>query len=309
MRFAHLTDLHLPIPARPALAALMNKRALGYLSWVRNRQFRHRKEALDALVADCRRAAPDFTAISGDLVNISLAEEFSAAVQWLEGNFDDAVTALTPGNHDAYVRLPWEHGAGRFAAFMVGRRAGEDTDRAPRGVDDFPFVRSIGPVSLIFANSSPPTAPGLATGRLGPIQVERIGGALVTLGAEGRCRVLVLHHPVTEGATPRRKALDDAAALRAVLHDAGVELVLHGHTHQSVWAQVETKDGARPVAGGASASHPAAYGKYRPARYNLFTIEGDATTGWRIDVEVRELDPQTGAVGAAERRSLLPCRL
>jgi 3',5'-cyclic AMP phosphodiesterase CpdA len=308
MRLAHLTDLHLPIPVRPALLDLMNKRALGYLSWVRNRRHRHTREALDALVADCRRAAADFTAISGDLVNISLESEFSEAVQWLEGRFDDAVTAFAPGNHDAYVRLPWARGAGRFAAYMMGCHAGETLDRMPRDAADFPFVRSVGPVSLIFANSSPPTAPGLATGRLGPAQIERIGDALSRLGAEARCRVLVLHHPVTEGAASRRKALDDAAALRAAVHDAGVELILHGHTHHSVWSHVETKGGARPVVGGAAASHPVARGKYRPARYNLFTIDGDATGGWRIDVEVRELDPASGAVNTAERRNLLPFR-
>lgn len=306
MRLAHLTDLHLPIPARPPLWDLLNKRALGYLSWSRNRRFRHTAEALDAIVEDCRRAKPDFTAISGDLVNISLECEFSEAVQWIEEKFEGFAAAFTPGNHDAYVRLPWNEGAGRFGAFMAGRRFDDDCERAPRDETDFPFVRSAGAVSLVFANSSPPTAPGLASGRLGKAQIERIGVELARLAEAGRCRVLVIHHPVTEGATPRRKALDDAAHLRDVLSATGVELVLHGHTHRSVWASIETKDGPRPVVGGASASHPEAHGKYRPARYNLFSIEGDATIGWRISVEVRELDPASGEVKTAERRNLSP---
>lgn len=305
MRLAHLTDLHLPIPAAPTVGALLGKRALGYISWARNRRFRHRIEALGRIVSDCQRANPDFTAISGDLVNISLPSEFSAALQWLDRHFDPRTTAFCPGNHDAYVPLPWAKGAGAFAAFMDGSHAG-GPDRAPLAADDFPFVRTIGGVSLVFANSSPPTLPGLATGRLGPKQIDRIGDEMARLGAAGQCRILIIHHPITEGATPGRKALDDRKALRGALHENGVELVLHGHTHRSIWASIETKDGLRPIVGGASASHPAAQGKYRPARYNLFSIDGDAANGWRIAVEVRELDPASGEVKTAERRNLLP---
>ncbi|NWG92684.1 MAG: metallophosphoesterase, partial [Parvularculaceae bacterium] len=122
----------------------------------------------------------------------------------------------------------------------------------------------------------------------------------------GACRVLILHHPVTEGATPRRKALDDRRELRALLAETGVDLVLHGHTHRSVWAEIDTIDGPRPVVGGASASHPQARGRYRPARYNLFSIDRDAAGAWTIDVEVREFDPEAGDLKTAERRRLSP---
>jgi 3',5'-cyclic AMP phosphodiesterase CpdA len=303
MRLAHLTDLHLPISARPQARELLNKRVLGYLSWRRNRQFRHRKEALEAVVEDCRRARPDFTAISGDLVNLSLPTEFSVAAQWLEGKFDPATAAFCPGNHDAYVGMTWREGAGRLDRFMSGERAGKD--RPPSGADDFPFVRIAGEAALIFANSSPPTAPGLATGRLGTDQMVRIGDALDRLKEAGLARVLILHHPATEGVTPRRKALDDAGALRALIAARGVDLVLHGHTHFPVWAEIATPEGLRPVVGGGSASHPCANGKYRPARYNLFKIARAGVGKFTIDVDVRELDPALGAVISVERRRLL----
>lgn len=305
MHIAHLTDLHLPIPLPPEPGELLSKRALGYLSWIRNRRYRHRIEALERIVEDCKRSAPDLTAISGDLLNISLPAEFSAGLQWLEKHFAPAVTAFCPGNHDAYVRVRWSDGIGRFGQFMSGAHSDSASIREPRGADDFPFVRDAGQVSVVFANSSPPTLPGLATGRLGAAQIRRIGRELTRLGEAGRCRILALHHPVTEGATPGRKALDDRRALRSVLHEAGVELVVHGHTHYPVWAMIDTKDGPRPVVGGGSASHPDAHGKYRPARYNLFSIDGNASDGWRIEVEVRELDPASGEVKTAERRILL----
>lgn len=305
MRLAHLTDLHLPIPSAPRARDLLSKRVLGYLSWMRTRRFRHQTPALQAIVDDCRRQNPDFTAISGDLVNISLPVEFFNANQWLAENFEPSVAALCPGNHDAYVDLPWHAGAGAFGTFMVGGRHDDGAPRAPLSADDFPFVRVAGGAGLVFANSSPPTAPGLATGRLGAAQIGRIAAELSRLKAEGLCRVLVLHHPLTDGAAPRRKALDDAGALRALIARTGVELVLHGHTHYPVWSEVETPDGPRPVAGGGSASHPCAHGKYPPARYNLFEIAGAGDGSWTIDVDIRELDPASGAVRSVERRRLL----
>lgn len=305
MRLAHLTDLHLPIPTPPRLSELVGKRAFGYLSWTRNRQFRHRIEALEKLVADCRRLQPEFTVISGDLVNISTDAEFIAASQWLKDNFDAAATTFSPGNHDAYVRRDWAHGLGLFSDFMVGARAGAAAPRAPVNAADFPFVRQTGPVSLIVANSAPPKPIGLATGTLGAAQIDRIGAELDAARSAGRCRILVLHHPATAGATPARKALTDAPALRAMLAQKGVELVLHGHTHYPVWERVSTPDGDRPVVGGGSASHPSAAGKYNAARYNIFDIDGDFERGWRIGVEVRELDGAGGGVETVERRALL----
>lgn len=305
MQFAHLTDLHLPIPVRPAWSDLLNKRALGYFSWARVRRFRHRIDALDRIASDCRRVGPAFTAISGDLVNIALQSEFMSGVQWLAENFDPRDTAFTPGNHDAYVALPFDKGLKALASYMAGVRA-DGAMRAPADETDFPFVRSIDDLSFVFANSSPPTAPGLATGRLGRDQIDRLGAVLCGLRDKDHCRILILHHPITNGATPRRKALDDAGALRALLKETGVDLVLHGHTHRSILAHVETKDGPRPVVGGASASHPCAHGAYRPARYNLFSVERGAPGAWRIDLEIRELDPADGEVKTAERRRLLP---
>lgn len=304
MRLAHLTDLHFPIEGAPAADALMSKRALGYLSWRRKRRFRHQAGALGAILEDCRLNAPDLAVITGDVTNIALPSEFETAARELRVGVDAARTVFTPGNHDAYVAAPWASGLGRLAFLMRGERDGESGAREAQGPDDFPFVRRTGGVAVILANSSPPTAPGLATGRLGEAQLRRLKTELLAARARDEARVVALHHPVTAGAVSWRKALSDAGDLRALLAETGAELVLHGHLHRSLWDSVETPDGPRPVAGGASASHPSAHGEYRPARYTLFAFERDGAR-WRITADVRELDPETGRVETAERRQLL----
>jgi 3',5'-cyclic AMP phosphodiesterase CpdA len=304
MRLAHLTDLHFAIEAPPRARDLLSKRVLGYLSWRRSRRFWHSSEALAAILADCRAAEPDLSVITGDATNIALPTEFAAADRGLRAVFDTETAVFTPGNHDTYVEAPWEGGLGLLAFLMSGERLGEIGRREARGPADFPFVRRKDGVAVILANSAPPTAPGLATGRLGTGQLQRLKAELLAARERGEARVLALHHPVTVGAVSRRKALDDGPALRALIAETGVDLILHGHMHQSHWALIETPDGPRPVVGGASASHRAAHGSYRPARFNLFEIIR-AGAGWRINIEVRELDPASGRVETAERRTLL----
>lgn len=305
LRVAHLTDLHLPVPGRVRAAELWNKRALGLLSWRRKRWRRHKAWALEVLADDPRMHDCDMRVVTGDIVNIALPAEFEAAEAWLNARFDPAKTLYAPGNHDAYVPVDWEDGLGRLAAYMRGMRGSDPAQRPPTGPEDFPFVRVAGEVCFIVANSSPPTAPGLATGRLGKGQLDRLRRELETARARGLCRVLAIHHPVERGIVSRRKGLDDGPALRALLAETGVELVVHGHAHKPSWGWLNTPDGPRPVAGGGSASHPAQRGAYRPARYNIFTIGRSNEGDWRIHAEVRELDPETRSMRTAEERQLL----
>src|SRR5882757_9701820 len=101
---AHLSDPHLPPLPAPTFRELAGKRALGYLNWTRNRHKVHRREVLDTLVADLQAQRPDHIAITGDLVNISLAAEFGPARAWLQGVGPPDRVTVVPGNHDAYMR-------------------------------------------------------------------------------------------------------------------------------------------------------------------------------------------------------------
>ena len=81
---AHLSDPHLaPLP-EPRWVDLIGKRVTGYINWQRKRRFIHETAVLDAIIADMKAQAPDHIAVTGDIVNIALEEEFVRGREWLQ---------------------------------------------------------------------------------------------------------------------------------------------------------------------------------------------------------------------------------
>lgn len=219
LTIAHISDLHLPFDPHLTFAQRFSKRQLSVWSWQRRRELQ-RPEILAALVADLQRHANDHIVITGDLVNFSLPEEFRRAADWLRALAPAERISIVPGNHDALVDVPDDQGLRRWAAWTGN-------------TGDWPYVERRGDVALIGLKSALPTAPLLARGELGAGQLQRLEALLLEEGAAGRTRVVLLHHPVTDGAVSRRKALADRESLRRVLARAGAELVLHGHARDA----------------------------------------------------------------------------
>ncbi|HSG89350.1 MAG TPA: metallophosphoesterase [Pseudomonadales bacterium] len=252
--FAHLTDPHLTSLA-DVRAPLGDKRLLGWLSWRRKRRFRHLPERLAAIVRDIEAAGVHERVVTGDLTQIGLPQEVDAARAWLEALGGTANVTVVPGNHDLYVADPDDHMLARWAPWM----SGDD------GVAAFPFLRRRGPVAFIGLDSAAPSAPLLATGRLGDGQLQRLADLLQETGAAGYVRVLLVHHAPLPGLDPWRKRLTDAPALREVLLRHGAELVLHGHGHHFRVEALQTPRGAIPVIQGPSASSAARDGAHAAA--------------------------------------------
>jgi len=275
---AHLSDPHLPPLPAANFRDLAGKRALGYLNWTRNRHKYHRREVLDALVADMQAQRPDHIAVTGDLVNLALEAEFAPAQAWLESVGTPQHVTVIPGNHDAYVRATQHRFAGAFGDYLRGDAA---TEGKP-----FPFLRRRGPLALIGVSSAVPTPPLMATGRLGRTQLDALDRQLSQLSTENAFRVLLVHHPLHSNS--RMKRLTDSKALRAVLKARGVDLVLHGHDHIHSTMWVEGADKQVPAIGVPSAS-ALAHRHYPAAAYNLFRIERDGNR-WRCMQTVRDID-------------------
>jgi len=283
---AHLSDPHVsPLPP-PGWRALLSKRCLAYMSWHMHRRAIHGGPVLPALVEDLRRQAVDHVAVTGDLTNISLPSEFANARAWLDGLGDPRAVSVVPGNHDAYVTVPWELSLGRWSPFMSGDPGrGGQAERAHRSAADFPFVRRRGEIALVGVSTACPTPPGSAAGRIDEAQLARLAGRLSELGREGVFRIVLMHHPPLPAGAKRRTRLKDSESFREVVARHGAELVLFGHTHRSALAKLGTPQGHAPAIGVPSASARPHAGKDH-ARYHLYRIERDDAS-WRLQIEVR----------------------
>jgi len=280
-RLAHLTDLHTTVP-EIAPAEWTPKRALGLLSWHLKRRDEHRPEILAAAVEDLRAEAVDHVAITGDLTNLGTAAEVGAALGWLERLGPPAEISLVPGNHDAYaIGSEGPGGWRRWAPYIASDGSAAEGPR-------FPTVRRRGPLALVGVCSVHPTPIFLAAGSVGEAQAAALEKTLATLGAEGWCRVVLIHHPPVEAGQAPRRRLRDADAVREAITRAGAELVLHGHTHREHFATLPGPRGPVPVVGGRSSSARGRKPEKR-ARYHVYRIER-ASDGWRIGLETRGYD-------------------
>jgi 3',5'-cyclic AMP phosphodiesterase CpdA len=284
---AHLSDWH--IATQPRLADLAGKRGLGYVNWHRRRNKVHRPEVLDATIHDLKSQPFDHVAVTGDLVNLSLADEYKRARGWLETLGAPRDVTLVPGNHDVYVRGVVQAPAAYWADYM----------RGDDGVDRFPFLRRRGDVALIALSTAVPTAPFLATGRLGKRQLARLIEVLEE--TRGMFRVVLIHHPPEMPRQRYLRRLVDAADLRGVLAEQGAELLLHGHDHRRSVIWLDGPGAKIPAVGVPSASARAPHGDENAAGYNLFHIDAAAR---RCEMIAREREAN-GIFREVERRQLV----
>jgi 3',5'-cyclic AMP phosphodiesterase CpdA len=277
LRLVHLTDPHLSALDGHSFWSLEGKRKLGYLSWMRRRRHHHRREMLDRVCAAVRDERPDVVAITGDLVQLGLADEIAAATAWLAG-FGDTAIVLVPGNHDAYRADAAASIRGAWAQYFGLSNATDAADA------DFPSVRAVQGCTVIGLSSASPQPFWSAAGEIGTEQLRRLDAILGR--STGSLRCVLLHHPPLVGQCARRKALVDAAALSALLDRHGVEIVLHGHVHRNETHLLGVRT---RVLATASASNVATHAR---ASYRVFDIVS-SSAGWEVSSLLKSL-PGTG---------------
>ena len=287
---AHLSDIHLSPMPRAKRRDLLSKRMLGYVNWHRGRKLVHRREILDLLTRDLVERKPDHIAVTGDLVNLGLPEEFIRAAEWLHHLGPPAYVTAIPGNHDAYVRLHPESGTGRWQPYMRSNAPGELLMPTPPTL--FPFVRRFDDIAIVALSSAIPTAPFIAAGKVGSLQRTLLAEALARLGREGLFRVVLIHHPPLPGQASWARGLRDAGRTTRILKQNGVELVLHGHNHEQTVRELPTASGTAIIVGAPSASE-AVEGRIPAARYNEYAIARNGS-GWHVEMTGRSV------AGAAE---------
>lgn len=272
---AHLSDVHLgPLPEF-SRRKLLSKRITGYINWQRNRARIMDNYALAALEDALTKIRPGHIAVTGDLTNLALPEEFAATTAWLENLGAGRDVSVIPGNHDAYVRGALQQGLSDWAPFMTN-----DDGTVPKINGDFPYMRRREKIMIIGVSSAIATPAFVAAGRFGRAQEQRVRALLAQGKREGLFRVILIHHPPVRAATRPAKRLYGIKLFQNMIADVGAELVLHGHTHLPQRHEIPgPNDTIVPVIGVPSASQIP--GGHNPAAtYNLFEIDGQADD-WR----------------------------
>jgi 3',5'-cyclic AMP phosphodiesterase CpdA len=288
---AHLSDLHLA--SAPRVTDLVGKRGLGFINWQRKRKYIHRPEVLEVVTHDVKAGSPNHVAVTGDLVNLSLPEEYERARSWLAALGSGPDVSVVPGNHDVYVRAARQ----AASAYWTDHMRGDD------GVARFPFVRRRDNLALIALSTGVPTGPFMATGRLGQRQLADLAQALEK--TRGLFRVVLIHHPPVSPMKRYLRRLTDAAALRGVLAEAGAELLLHGHDHRRSLVWLDGPSGKKiPALGAPSATAAAPHGDEDGAGYTLLRINGDAPD-WHCEMIARQRAAD-GTMHEAGRQLLAP---
>jgi 3',5'-cyclic AMP phosphodiesterase CpdA len=304
LTFVQLSDPHLSSLDAARWRDLANKRLLGYLSWRRRRRLEHRSEVLEALRHDLLGIRPGHLVITGDLTQIALPDEFRQARVWLDSLGSPSEVTVVPGNHDAYVYVSWAQGLSQWQPYLVS----DDTCRggeADTAETVFPSLRVRGPVAFIGLSSARPSAPLLATGRLGESQLKRLETILEQTRSQGLFRVVLLHHPPVPGEERWRKRLIDATQLCTVIARQGAELVLHGHRHRSVQSRIEIPGTHVPVFGIPSASS-IGLKTGRMAQYHLYSVHA-SEAAWQLELEVRGYTVETDSfVTQGTSRMVIP---
>ena len=295
-RFAQISDPHLSSLEGVRARDLLNKRALGYLSWRRKRRFEHRREVLQALQRDLQQLSLDQLLVTGDLTHIGLPQEFEQARAWLRQLGDPGYIALVPGNHDACVAAPWRDTFALWQDYMSSDE--QQAGSAPT----FPSLRVRESIAFIGVSTACPKPPLMATGTVGPDQLSRLGALLRSAAARGLFRAVYLHHSPIPGREKWRKRLTDAPAVQAVLEEHGAELVLHGHGHRAHYNELVTRHGIAPVIAVPSASALGLHGA-DVASYNCYNVTGN-DSGWRLEIESRHYRPETGEFSHGENKSV-----
>ncbi len=296
---AHLSDPHLSPMPRPKLVELMGKRAVGYFNWRARRGVHHSPDYLSTLVADMKDRGFDHLAVTGDLVNLGLPDEYNLARRFLESLGPGDRVSMVPGNHDAYVRGTALLHIDMWKEYIAGD---EPAEKAGLSGAAFPYLRRRGDLAIIGLSTAIPTAPFLATGRLGQAQRMAFEHLLKAMKEEHRFRVVLIHHPPAGRHSPH-EVLTDAAAFRAVIARQGAELVLHGHKHKAMLHKIAGPDREVNVVGVPSASNPGSNPE-RGGAYNLYRVGGKAGA-WSCEMESFGFAPSGSGIAKIRSTKLI----
>jgi 3',5'-cyclic AMP phosphodiesterase CpdA len=234
-----LSDPHVFMSGALRPSFLLNKRLLGGANALLHRRRIHDYEVTLAALDTIAELRPDHVVVTGDISTLGLEPEFRRFREALERLplGPDQITVV-PGNHDAYLASVVRSGS--FQRVFESYLRPDDEFRTQA----WPVIRIRGPLALVACSTARPSAPLLAVGTLGVRQLARLEASLADPRLANRFRVVALHHPPQPGVGHWHNRLTDAEPFRRIVARQGAELVLHGHLHRPLRAELR---GPAPV--------------------------------------------------------------
>jgi len=297
-RIAHFTDIHVTGDAsRIPWVDLLSKRLLGWINLRllgRSALFADAEDVMRAFLEDLAAVAPDHIVCTGDLTALSLPGEFEKARRMLSPLLEDPRVIGIPGNHDVYVRS-----AEREKLYERAFGCWTRTDLSPgdfpedlRHLHPYPLVRFLDPGAVLIAlKDVHPNPLHDSSGRVGAEQLDLLGYLLVAPRIASRTKIIALHCGTLRAGGPRGRVPDrvlhrlkDGKKLLRICEEAGVALIIHGHTHRRF---VERAGPLTPV----FMANPGSLTSSQHDRtYHVYAV-----CGGTLEIEVRRYDEARGA--------------
>ncbi|MBP0484280.1 metallophosphoesterase family protein [Sagittula salina] len=231
-----------------------------------------RADLEEPLLEVVERIAPDLVAISGDFTQRARRTQFEQASAFLDRL---AMPWLAvPGNHDTpldnlWVRLlkPWK----RY-------RAAIHEELEPVYEDEAMVVVGVNTVNRF----------AWQRGRLSPARVRRACKAFGA--ADGRARVVMLHHPLQHGPEVEKRLMSGADDALKAFAECGAQVVLSGHLHNTVIAPFRAWPQLLFVQAGTSLSSRV---RGEVNMFNLLELSAEAVSVESWGAEGREFAPMS----------------
>lgn len=173
-------------------------------------------KAMQQIVEEINRLAPDIVVVAGDLTAAGYDWEFEEAARWLEGF--EAPYIVIPGNHDSR-NVGYIHFERLFGSRFSRYREAFELDRAER-------LRATG-FTVVGVDSS---QPDLDDGHVGR---EHYSWIAEQFDEPDDFKIFAIHHHLVSipGTGRERNIITDAGDLLAELSRLDVDVALSGHKH------------------------------------------------------------------------------